>query len=135
MFGRSQNAFSAHADGLVVAAGEEVGECGHALHGEHERIERAQAHRAMEVRDRHVRLAASKRPHRTAGVPPHRQIWIENERPVDERDGSFEIAGDVTEGEPTESERDRIVLAELRRPPGQPRGFGHLVRCDRSSSR
>jgi hypothetical protein len=48
-------------------------------------------------------------------------------RTSDQRDGSFEIAGDVTEGKPAESERDRIVLTELRRPSRQPRGFGDLV--------
>ena len=120
--------------GLVVAAGEEMGECGHALHREHERIERAQAHRARQMLDRHVRLAAAKSPHRSAGIPRDGQVRIENERPVDERDGSFEIAGDITERKPAESERDRVVLAEFRRPPGQPRGFGDLLRAiDRSS--
>jgi hypothetical protein len=74
----------------------------------------------MEMRDRHFRLAAAKGPHRSAGVPSNGQIRIENERPIDQRDGSFEIAGDVTEGKPAESERDRIVLTELRRPSRQP---------------
>jgi hypothetical protein len=52
--------------------------------------------------DRHVRLSAAKGPHRSAGVPPHCQIRIENERPVDERDRPVEMAHDVTQGKATE---------------------------------
>jgi hypothetical protein len=81
------------------------------------------------VLDRRIRLAAAKRPHRPAGVPRGRQVRIERERPIDQRDRAFEVARHVTEREPAERQRDRVILAQLRCQPGQPRGFRNLVRA------
>jgi hypothetical protein len=81
------------------------------------------------VLDRHIRLAAAKRPHGSAGVPRGRQVRIERQRPIDQRDRAFDVARHVTEGETAERERDRVVLTQLCRQPGEPRGFGNLVRA------
>jgi hypothetical protein len=59
--------FSAHAVASIVAAGEEVGECGHALHGEHERIEWVRRIARSRCAIAYVWLAAAKAPHRSAG--------------------------------------------------------------------
>ena len=79
--------------------------------------------------DGEVRLSAAKGPHRSAGIPTHCQIRIENEGPVDERDSPVEMAHDVTQGEATERKRDRVILVQGRRPPSQPRGIGDLLRA------
>jgi hypothetical protein len=104
-----------------------VSERGHALHGKHERIEGAQPHRALEVGNREVRLAAAKRANRPARVPRHCQVRIENERAIDEGNSALEIAGYIAEGQASESERDRVILAQLRRPRGKARGVVDLL--------
>src|SRR5262249_8652829 len=102
-----------------IAAGVEMGERRHALHREHEGIERAQVHGARQVLYRRIWLTTARSPHLSAGVPCGGQVRIESEGPVDDGSGSLEIADDVMKRKPCKSERDRVILAAIRRQPRQ----------------
>jgi len=104
-----------------------VGECGYALHCEHERITRAQPHRARKVFDCDIRLATAERSDRSAGVPGNGQVRIERERARIERDGSLEIAGDITERQPAEGKGNRVILPQLGRQSGETGALGHFL--------
>ena len=64
-----------------------------------------------------------------AEKPGCRQIWIERERLVDQRDAAIEVAGKMRERMAAPGKSDRIVIAQLRGALRQPGAFGHLVRA------
>src|SRR5206468_4388796 len=109
-----------------MTAGEEMTERGSSLHHEYLRIERAQAHGAPKVLDRTVRLTdEDSQP--TARVPCHRQVWIDGESVIDKRHGGVEIACNEAKRMRAPGERDRTILAQLRRSSREPCGFSIVV--------
>src|SRR5712691_8672009 len=103
-------------------------ERGSGLHRNRMRIEWAQAHCMRKMINRHVRLAEPDTDP-PAGIPSPRQIWIEQESPVNEGGGGIQVANDKCEGVSTPRERDCIILAQFRRLPCKTRSF-----CDFSNA-
>src|SRR5712672_2836093 len=98
------------------------------LNSRHFWVERAQAHRAGKALDR-IFVFASADSKEAAEKPGCRQIWIERQRLVDQRDAAIEVAGQMRECMAAPGKSDRIVIAQLRGALRQPGAFGHLVRA------
>src|SRR5215471_18654853 len=101
--------------------------CGCSLYPRHERIERAQAHRACEMLDSQVRLA--KPISHTATIMPRlSQVRIEHKRSIDQGNAGVGLVNDVGERKPAPAERQRVVPTQTNGPASQSRGFGDLIR-------
>ena len=84
-------------------------------------------------------MAPSGSPRQTRRKPPRNQaaarFGLSTSALSIKRDAAIEIAGEMAERMTASRERDRIVPAQLDRPPRQPGALGDLLRRDRSSSR
>ena len=132
--GRSRDALSAHADAVVETPGEQMRRRHSGLHPVGFRIERAEAHGALEMLDGVVGFAVPD-PQKSAEKPGRRQIRIEHHRAVEQGDAGIEIAGEMRQRVAASRQRDRIVAAEFDSPAGQPRRLRQSRVPDRSSSR
>ena len=103
------------------------------LHRDDLRIEWAQAHGVRQVLDRYVRLTEQDS-HPAADVPRPRQVRIEHESAIDEGGAAVEVADDIAERMTAPRERDRVILAQLRRPPTPAVRFRRSLGAVQSSS-
>ena len=115
--GRSLNAFSAQGAGLVEATREQVRKRRSALHSIHFGIERTRAHGVSQSLDRIVWFAPHDL-HEAAEEPGGREVWIEEQRLIDERDAAIEVAYEIRQRVSSAGESDSIILAELDRAMG-----------------
>ena len=90
-----------------------MSECGNILHKEHQGIERADPHGALQVLDTHLRIA-EKGSQKPAGAPSGCQVRIENKRVISQLCSCFNVAANPTDRKPAERKRDRIIVAQLR---------------------
>src|SRR5688572_29593477 len=101
---------------------------GSGLHSKHLRVQWAQTHCVREPFDRIVWFAAPDS-QEAAEEPGSRQVRIEHERPVKQRDAAIKVADEMVERSTASSEGDRIVLAQLHCPTGQSSTLGDLLRA------
>ena len=105
-----------------------------ALHSVHFGIERAQAHGVSQSLNRIVRFAPHDL-HEAAEEPGRREVWIEEQRLVDQGDAAIEVADEIRQRMSASSEGDSVILAKLDCAMGQSRAFRHHLRSDQRPSR
>ena len=108
---------------LVEATRDQVRKRRSALHSIHFGIERAGAHGVSQALDRIVWFTPHDL-HDAAQEPGGREVWIEEQRLIDERDATIEVAYEICQRVPSAGKDDSIILAELDR----------ATRCGRRSA-
>src|SRR5258708_5712503 len=96
-------------------------------HSCHPRTQWAQAHCTLEALDPQLRLAEKFFSH-PPEIPCPGKFEMEPRRPIDKGGPYFEIATDKRSRPPAGGECDRVILAQVNRPLGEPLHFGDLVR-------
>src|SRR6266436_3644922 len=102
-------------------------QCHSCLHAEHLRIERAETHRACKKFDGGVGVTAH-RSEKATQEPGCRQIWVEHQRLVDERDAGIQLAGEMSKRMSAPRECYGIVLAQFHREVRQSNAFRDFLR-------
>ena len=98
--------------GLVEAARAQVRKRRSALHSIHLGIERTRAHGVSQSFDRIVWFASHDL-HEAAKEPRGREVWIEEQSLIDERNATIEVADEIRQRVTSAGESDSVILAEL----------------------
>src|SRR5262245_34894061 len=103
-----------------------MGVCHDALHVELMRVIRAEAHSSGRVIYGCFRFAQPQVNHTTEKPAPS-EIWIEDERPLNESGSFFEFAANISKGNARASQRDGVLPSQVGCLPSEPHGFGGLL--------
>jgi hypothetical protein len=97
-----------------------------ALHSIHFGIEGTRAHGVSQSLNRIVRFTPHDL-HEAGEKPGRREVWIEEQRLIDQGDAAIEVSDEICQRMSASSEGDSVILAELYCAMGQSRAFGHHV--------